>query len=288
MAEHPTTTPADPIPSWTELNADEAIGPLLERFGPRIRALALRITGAHADADDIVQETFLQAYRKWDQFQGRSSPGTWLYTIAARLARKHVTSRRRASPRRSGAGSDGTAPAFAALLPFDERISLDIPSDAASPVHEQIRREAVEAVQDQIVRLPINFRLALVLKDVLELSVDEVAQTLGIKPATVKTRVFRARMMLRKALLESLPHRDAHAPSYPKQVCLDLLHAKLEAQNNGRSMPIGSDVLCQRCRDVFNELDLAHDACAQLASDSIAPELRRSIEQALGDARTDR
>jgi len=91
--------------------ARDAIGPLMDEFGGRVYGLALRITGNPADAEDITQETFLQAYRKWDQFEGRASPGTWLYTIAARLARKRAMGR---------APADRTMPSLEDLAPFDE------------------------------------------------------------------------------------------------------------------------------------------------------------------------
>ena len=62
--------------------AAEALPMLIDRYGGRIYGLGVRFCGNEADAEDLVQEVFLQAFRKWDQFEGRSAPSTWLYTIA--------------------------------------------------------------------------------------------------------------------------------------------------------------------------------------------------------------
>ena len=64
--------------------AEEAVPELVARLGDKIFAFSLKFCGNREDAEDLVQETFLQAFRKWDQFEGRSSPSSWLYKIAAR------------------------------------------------------------------------------------------------------------------------------------------------------------------------------------------------------------
>jgi hypothetical protein len=125
-----------------------------------------------------------------------------------------------------------------------------------------------------------------VLKEMLELSIEDVAEALHIKPETVKTRVHRARLLLRKAMVErrAMPKRSAKAPTYEKQVCLDLLKAKLDALDKGRAFPIGQPIVCERCQAVFAELDLAQHACAQLAEGRMPDRVRRAILKALRDA----
>jgi len=134
-------------------------------------------------------------------------------------------------------------------------------------------------VHEAILALPENFRVPLVLKEMLELSIEDVAEALCIKPETVKTRVHRARLLLRKAIMDrrSMPKRAAQAPTYEKQVCLDLLKAKLDAMDNGRGFPIGQDVMCERCRAVFAELDLAQNTCARLAEGEMPARVRKAI-----------
>ncbi|MCU0688555.1 MAG: sigma-70 family RNA polymerase sigma factor [Phycisphaerales bacterium] len=257
--------------------ASEAIARLLTQHGPRLYALASRLCRHKEDAADLVQDVFLQAFRKWHTFKGDAAPGTWLYTIAARSCK--------ARTRRKG-GVDRRVPSFSQLLPFAERTNLDVPSGGEQPVEVAVRREATRAVQQAIVNLPEHFRLPLVLKEMLELSVEDVAEALNVKPETVKTRLHRARLMLRKALVETakIPTRRAEQPSYERQVCLDLLKAKLDAldrgQEAGRS-PIPPGMVCQRCAAVFAELDLAQHACAALAEGTLPASVRRTIERAI-------
>lgn len=228
--------------------------------------LALRLTRSRHEAEDLVQETFTQAFRKWSTFRGESDPGTWLYTIAVRLWRKKS---RRA----------GRAPrSLTDLAPFKDSTVADL-SLASSPTLEDIpaKREAIGTMERAIASLPDEFRLAIVLKDILELETDDVAAALGVKPQTVKTRVHRARLLLRGKLMSHVPQRDAPAPVYEKQVCFDLLRAKLDAMDAGRGFPIGQSVVCERCRAVFAELDLTQNVCAALSTGTISSTLERRL-----------
>ncbi len=243
---------------------------LFEVYGGRILGLSLKLCGHRHDAEDVVQETFIQAHRKWSQFQGRSDPGTWLFTIAARLCAKRIRSRSRRA-----------MPAFSELAPFGDTTVADVRAGADSPLERQITREAIEGVGRAIVRLPPAFRLPLVLKDIVELPVAGVAEILGLRPATVKTRVHRARLMLRRSLMRHVPQRPAPAPTYERQVCIDLLTAKLEAMDRGRGFPLEGEVVCERCRGVLAELDLTQSACAALAEGDVPAALRRLVMEAL-------
>lgn len=260
-----------------------AIPELLERHGARLFSLASRLCGNTADAEDMVQGVFLQALRKWPTFRGESSAGTWLYAIAARSCKARL--------RRKG-GIDPRMPAFSQLMPWNETTNLDLvpgapprdpdrgrPAADAGPVAAAIKRESTRAIHEAILALPEHFRVPLVLKEMLELSIDDVAAALQLKPQTVKTRIHRARLLLRKAIIRSrnVPTKPAATLAYEKQVCLDLLRAKLDAMDNGRGFPIGRDVLCDRCRAVFAELDLTQDACAQLSNGTMPARVRNAI-----------
>lgn len=248
---------------------------LVEKHGPRLFALASRLCGNRSDAEDMVQDVFLQAFRKWDTFRGDSDPGTWIYSIAARSCK--------ARARRKG-GVDRRMPAISQLMPWTDHFIAEVAVSKQSPVAQAIERESDRAVQEAIVSLPESFRVPLILKEMLELSVEEVGAALGLKPETVKTRVHRARLLLRKAILArtSLPKLPAPAPEYEMRVCEDLLRAKLDAMDKGRRFPIAHRVVCERCRAVFAELDLAQDACARLAAgkwpDSVRNRIRRVIK----------
>ena len=248
---------------------------------PRLYTLASRLCRNAADAEDMVQDVFLQAHRKWHTFHGDANPGTWLYTIAARSCKARM--------RRKG-GIDKRMPAVSQLMPWGEPNSVDLGGvsigSADGPVARAIERESARAVRDAIQTLPEHFRVPLVLKEMLELSIEDVAGALHIKPETVKTRVHRARLLLRKAIMDrrSVPKHAAKPPTYEKQVCLDLLKAKLDAMDKGRGFPIGQGVVCERCRAVFAELDLAQNTCAWLADGKMPARVRGAILRAIREA----
>ena len=262
--------------------AASAIPQLVELHGPRLYSLASRLCGNASDAEDMVQEVFLQAHRKWHTFKGDANPGTWLYAIAAHSCKARL--------RRKG-GIDKRMPAVSQLMPWNETRNIDLDGmagggsngDGQGPVASAIERESARAVHKAILTLPENFRVPLVLKEMLELSIEDVAKALHIKPDTVKTRVHRARLLLRKAIVDhaSVPKRTAKAPTYEKQVCLDLLKAKLDAMDNGRAFPIGQGIVCERCRAVFAELDLAQNTCARLADGEMPARVRAAILKAI-------
>ena len=96
-------------------------------------------------------------------------------------------------------------------------------------------RRRVEAA---IAGLPDDFRMPLVLKEILGFSVADVAAILDLKPATVKTRLHRARLRVRKAMEDALPTEAVPPAAYSKQVCLDLLQAKQEALDHDRPLRV--------------------------------------------------
>jgi RNA polymerase sigma-70 factor (ECF subfamily) len=256
-----------------EGGAAQAVQDLMESNGQKMYGLALKLCRSQAEAEDLVQDTFLQAFRKWDQFEARSEPTTWLYTIASRLCQRRQRSRS-GEPRRLESLTD--------LLPVGESSIPEIVSEEDSPLDEHLKKEARDQVERALAELPVHLRLPLVLKDIAELSVAQVAEVLGIKKATVKTRVHRARLALRRAMAEVLPKRTSPAPDHPQRVCLDLLNAKQEALDRGAEFPIPKDELCTRCQSLLSTLDLAHDVCSELSLAGLPEELRRSIESEIG------
>ena len=251
-----------------------AIPALFREFGARTYALALRVTGSASEAEDVVQETFMQAFRRWETFEGRADPGTWLYAIAARAAKRRFRRRKDGTTKRSAMKS------FSDLSPMRDGGSIDLAIDRKQPADPLMRAEAREIVQAGILQLPPQYRVPLVMKDILEMPLEECAEALGLKLETVKTRIHRARLALRKLLNDGLPTRKAPAPEYDRQLCFDLLQAKLAAMDEGRGFPIGREVMCERCRLVFAELDLGQNACAEL-DDRMPTVARKRIEQAI-------
>ncbi|MHC4379989.1 MAG: RNA polymerase sigma factor [Planctomycetota bacterium] len=248
---------------------DVAIPKLLEEFGSMVYSLGLRLCGSADEANDLVQETFLAAYKGWDQFEGRSSPKTWLYTIAARsCSRMH----------RLRVGQPKHMQSLEDLLPFGEANLGYVDPATKTPLDEEILREGKARIEEAIIDLPVDFRLPLILKDILGLPVKEVAEILDMKPATVKTRVHRARLRLRQALEAVLPHKEVPPATYSVQVCMDLLRLKQETLDRGEtSTPELDKIVCQRCETIFDTLETTKNVCQEIGEGRMPKELRDRI-----------
>lgn len=256
---------------FRSLSREEAIPGLLDEHGGKLFGLGLRLCGSPEDAEELVQDIFLTAYRKWDQFEGRSDPTTWLYTIASRACmRKH----------RKRAGEPARIQSLDELVPQEDPTVPVLSSDGDDPYERILRREAQERIEQALHGVPQDFRMALILKDIAELSLAEVARILGIKVATAKTRIHRARLALRQALAQSLPQREVKDPEAPP-VCRELLLAKLDALDRGVDFPLAPELLSDRCETFFRTLDLTHEACHRIGAGEIPPEVRGRVQAAL-------
>ena len=156
--------------------------------------LAARLLGDPEEAKDLAQEVFLQVYRTIGRFEGRSSLKTWIYRIVVNQCRNRQRWWRR---RRK----DRSCP-IEALSPADEARLAEQGPRADSPEERLARRERSRAVQSALLRLSFEHRAVLLLREVEELSCDEIAGTLGLPAGTVKSRLSRARDALRSALVE--------------------------------------------------------------------------------------
>lgn len=273
--------PSDPIQDDITRIADpgEATTRLAHAYAADLYRLAIRFCGSRDEAEDLVQEVFLRVFRGWDGFRGDSHVKTWLYTIAARACQR-MHRRRSGEPADIGSLDD--------LLPFGEPRIAMIPSDGDGILSAQIEREARERVEREIALLPDDFRVPMVLKEIVGFTVPEVAGILGLEEGTVRSRVHRARLKLRAAVDRVLPRtsHDVPPPAYPEQTCLDLLNAKQEALDRG--VPFDGSVICERCQSVFASLDLTQEVCRDLAGDELPEGLRERLMEriagGLGDS----
>jgi len=215
-------------PSPTE-SAEIAIPLLLENHGDRLYRIGLHLCATPQDAEDMVQETFVRAYRSWGRFEGRAAPYTWLYTIASRVAKRQ---------RRRRAGEPRRVESLYRQLPSGGEGVVDIQSSAESPLDRLERQEAEARLEALVGGIPMRFQLPLVLKEIADFSIAEISAILGLKQNTVKTRIYRARMAMRQALVEGLPRRTDLPMDRSKRVCLDLLYAKQEALDRGVPFPL--------------------------------------------------
>ncbi|MDX1577498.1 MAG: RNA polymerase sigma factor [Gemmatimonadota bacterium] len=257
------------------LEPREAVSHLFESHGDRIYRLGLRVCDDPQTAEDLVQETFLRALDAWESFEGRSKPSTWLYTIATRTC--HRMRRRRA-------GEPARVESLQRLLPSGDEGLIQVPS-ADDPQRDVAVREVADVVRDAVAGLPPDFRIPVVLKEMFDFSLEEIARVLEIKEATVKTRLHRGRLRIRKALAERLPSEPPPPLDHAREECLALLVAKQESLDRGTPFPVPEDELCERCRSVFSTLDLGREACRSLRHGRMPEALRREVAGALSGHR---
>ena len=179
---------------------DCAFDVLMERYQDRVYRLACRLT-SETDGPDVVQDVFLQIYQRLVSFRGDARFSTWLYRVATNVC----LMRRRAQARRPTEPLDSFLPRFdtygthAETPPYFQR---------TMHLEELLDRERLAAAaRDALARLPDLYRQAFVLRDLEELPTEEVAEILGVKPAAVRQRVHRARLLLR-GFLNALPEES--------------------------------------------------------------------------------
>jgi len=153
---------------------------------------ANRLCGETEAAKDLVQETFLNAYRGFKKFRGDAQVSTWLYTIASRACLR-MRRRRKGEPDRE-LSLDEFIPTS------DGEFRLQIPVDGLSPEEALQNKELRQALDDAINKLPKKYRMVLVLRDMEGLSAKEVGTVMGLNERAVKSRLHRARLFVRREL----------------------------------------------------------------------------------------
>jgi len=176
---------------------DHAFETIVRRYQARMFRLAARLT-SETDAADVLQDTFLQVHRHLAAFRREARFSTWLYRIATNACLMH----RRARARRPAEPLDTFLPTFDAT---GRHCATPAQLRVVSGAEELIDRQALAArARAGLARLPEMYREAFVLRDLEEMPTAEVADVLGVEPATVRQRVHRARLMLRGYLQECL------------------------------------------------------------------------------------
>ena len=178
---------------------ESAFVEIITRYRERIFAIAFSMLRNRADAEEIAQDTFIRAHRGLGGFRGDSALGTWLHRIALNLSRNRYWYNFRR-------GQHTTRP-------LDSEFSDDNPmtlasliaSDAPNPAQEAMTSEFSELVEVCMDQLGPCRREALMRRNILNYSYDEIARTLGISIGTVKSRIARARANLRELLTKACP-----------------------------------------------------------------------------------
>jgi RNA polymerase sigma-70 factor (ECF subfamily) len=153
---------------------------------------ANRLCGETEAAKDLVQETFLQAYRGFERFRGEARVSTWLYAIASRACMR-MRRKRKGAPERE-LSLDEFVPTS------DGEFRLQIPVEGLSPQEALENKELRQALDAAIDKLPPKYKMVLVLRDMEGLSAKEVGTIMGLQERAVKSRLHRARLFVRREL----------------------------------------------------------------------------------------
>ena len=169
----------------------ESFRVLVQRHSGAVFRVAFRMTGNEYDADDIVQETFLRAYRALRKFESRANFGTWLHRVAINCALDHLRRVKRREEQLPGQG-----------IPLEEENDTpnSIPSAGPTPERLLLSRELQKKLEGAMAALSDRERAAFVLRHFDGCSIQEIASALGLQGNTAKNTVFRAVQKLREAL----------------------------------------------------------------------------------------
>ena len=168
---------------------EDAFAMLVRRYEPKLRAYVGGIVSVEEEARDLVQETFIRAWRHLEQYDARFRFSTWLFRIAHNVAIDHLRRRRQ--------------PTVSLELGEDDEggdLRMD-PADARrGPLGDLANRELAGALAREIERLPESYRELVTLRHLVGLSYNEIADLKGLPLGTVKNKLFRAHSVLREVL----------------------------------------------------------------------------------------
>jgi len=162
----------------------EAFCSLALKYQDRVYNLALPIVGNHDDALDVVQETFLQALAHLETFRRTSRFYTWLYRIAYNCAIGTLRRRKKT----------------VSVDVVSEEFGVSFEADVDAPDANLRRKDLAKALKVALAKLPLEYREAIVLREIYELDYEQIAERLKAPVGTVRSRLHRARASLRKAL----------------------------------------------------------------------------------------
>ncbi|MFL3050610.1 MAG: sigma-70 family RNA polymerase sigma factor [Candidatus Neomarinimicrobiota bacterium] len=159
---------------------------LVNRYRNRLINFVFRFVGTKEESEDIVQDTFVKLFEKKDYYRPINEFSTWIFTIASNLAKTELRKRKR---RKTSSLSD---------LGLENK-DFDVPVKDTTD-EETLGEFADSQIQDAIQSLQIHFRTALILRDIEELSYEEISKILDVPLGTIKSRINRARLQLQEKL----------------------------------------------------------------------------------------
>jgi RNA polymerase sigma-70 factor (ECF subfamily) len=178
----------------------EAFGLLVGKYQRKLLRLVMRLVRDPAEAEDVVQEAFIKAYRALPNFRGESAFYTWLYRIGVNTAKNWLLAHGRRLPAMSEVGDEE-------MEGIEDTALL---RDDTTPEGVLMSRQIGAAVQAAVEALPEDLRIAITLREIEGLSYEEIATVMNCPIGTVRSRIFRAREAIAarlRPMLDTAPHR---------------------------------------------------------------------------------
>ena len=173
---------------------EKAFQKCVKLYQTKVYGLVYRMLGSQAEAEDVSQEVFVTVFKSIDSFRGDSKFSTWLYRIAANHCKNRIKYLKRRAHKQTGELDD------AAERELLGSSSSTLGQQQASPVEALEGLQLGSIVKRAITKLDEEHRLLLVLRDVEELSYEEIMQVTGLAEGTVKSRLHRARLVLKEEI----------------------------------------------------------------------------------------
>jgi RNA polymerase sigma-70 factor (ECF subfamily) len=177
---------------------ERAFNTLVRAYERRVFALVLRMLGSRAEAEDLAQEVFVQVFKAIGSFRGESKLSTWIYRIAINLCKNRTK-----YLRVRHAGEEEELEALHERVPMGEARRANV-AQIERPDEAMAGRQVERIVKEAILELEPSFRECLVLRDVEDLSYEEIGQITGLPAGTVKSRIHRARAQLKEIVERAL------------------------------------------------------------------------------------
>ncbi len=172
----------------------QAFEALVNRYESKVYRLAMRMLRHQQDAEDALQESFLQVYRGLKSFEGRSNFSTWLFRLATNVCLMKI--------RHRGTEPTGMVPLEDFLPQHEEGNQPSLQEWPEKPEEILLTKESREKMMEALDQLPADYRAVFILRDIEGFSNAEAGEALGISVAAVKSRLHRARIALRGMLAE--------------------------------------------------------------------------------------
>jgi RNA polymerase sigma-70 factor (ECF subfamily) len=173
---------------------ERAFNELVQTYEHRVFRLVFRMLGRRDEAEDMAQEVFVQVFKAIGQFRGDAKLSTWIYRVSVNLCKNRI----KYLARRHDGAQDELEP-VAERAPLSQAKGVTF-GDVARPDHMVEGYQIEQIVQACIAKLDADFREVLILRDVEDLSYEEIAEITGLADGTVKSRIHRARGMLKASV----------------------------------------------------------------------------------------